>query len=453
MKPLKVIIVAYNQKAFVEAETELLKLYANVREDNIIIVDNGSDDGMAEWLNNSQYDYVVCDKGGNGYAEILNTVIHEFHIDTDILILNPAYFVLPYALEEMGRVLHEEKMTGAVSPTMIPLGNEIAKDYETAVDCVMKLQESTAPSLRNRGQIGLKANAVMLKAEMLREIGEFDKELTLPHNVMTDYSFRADLKGYKLLECGNAYFYAYETSSISRALQMESSADRRVLKDKWNMNYFNIQVNWNLMPYIQKKEYEEFSVLEVGCDCGANLYEGIKNEYPNAKIYGTEINKHAARIAACFFSVQTGNIEDHALDFGDEKFDYIIFGDVLEHLHDPTGTILYCKELLKKDGHILASIPNLMHYSVMKDLLNGNFTYTDTGLLDRTHIHFFTYKEIIKMFESAGYVIEKIDPFISSSSLSLQNEWVEKLLSISDEAEAFMFRAFQYLVSAKKIDN
>lgn len=219
------------------------------------------------------------------------------------------------------------------------------------------------------------------------------------------------------------------------------------------MNYFNNYANWNFMPYIQKEEYEEFSVLEVGCDCGANLYEGVKNEYPNARIYGIEINEHAARIAACFFPVQTGNIEDRELYFGDEKFDYIIFGDVLEHLHDPAGTIFYCKELLKKDGHILASIPNLMHYSVMKDLLNGNFTYTDKGLLDRTHIHFFTYKEIVKMFETQGYLIEKIEPLITTSSVSLQEKWVEKLMSISDEAEEFMFRAFQYLVSAKKSDD
>lgn len=102
----KVIMIAYNQKAFVEMGTELLKLYAGVSDKDIIIVDNGSDDGLSEWLKTSQYDYIVYDKDESGYAEILNTVMHEFHIDTDLLILNPAYFVLPYALEEMHIFIH-----------------------------------------------------------------------------------------------------------------------------------------------------------------------------------------------------------------------------------------------------------------------------------------------------------------------------------------------------------
>lgn len=214
MIPITVIIIACNQKKFVEAEADMLKLYAGVRDEDIIIVDNGSNDGLAEWLSVSPYNYIVCDKDGSGFAEIINTAIHEYQINTDILIINPSYIILPYALEEMQRVLHEEKMTGAVSPVMIPLGSKIAKDYKDAVDCVTKLQESKAPLLRNRGQIGLEADVILMKTDMLTEIGDFDERLTQPHNVMIDYSFQADLKGYKLLECENAYFYAYENSQI-----------------------------------------------------------------------------------------------------------------------------------------------------------------------------------------------------------------------------------------------
>ena len=74
------------------------------------------------------------------------------------------------------------------------------------------------------------------------------------------------------------------------------------------------------------------------------------------------------------------------MDFGGVTFDYIIFGDVLEHLRDPEGTLNYCKEFLKKGGSILASIPNIMHVSVVRDLLNGNFTYADQGPVSYTHL-------------------------------------------------------------------
>ena len=55
-------------------------------------------------------------------------------------------------------------------------------------------------------------------------------------------------------------------------------------------------------------------------------------------------------------------------------FDYIIFGDVLEHLHDPMAALAYCKDFLKEEGRIIANIPNVMHISVIEELLKGNFT-------------------------------------------------------------------------------
>ena len=85
--------------------------------------------------------------------------------------------------------------------------------------------------------------------------------------------------------------------------------------------------------------------------------------------------------------VKVGNIEDQEIPF-EGAFDYIIFGDVLEHLHDPQGIVRFCREKLTERGCILTSIPNVMHVTVMEQLLKGRFEYQDTGLLDRSHIHF-----------------------------------------------------------------
>ena len=79
----------------------------------------------------------------------------------------------------------------------------------------------------------------------------------------------------------------------------------------------------------------------------------LKNKYPNVKLYGAEINPSAASIASHVAQVQVANIEEKSLDYGEIKFDYIIFGDVLEHLRDPKATIEYCKGLLKENGKIL----------------------------------------------------------------------------------------------------
>lgn len=114
----------------------------------------------------------------------------------------------------------------------------------------------------------------------------------------------------------------------------------------------------------------------------------IRNAYPNAGIYGTDINESAISIARHIAIASVDNIEECNLNYPEGKFKYILFGDVLEHLRNPIEVLKYCKTLLSKDGKIIASIPNLMHISVVDDLLRGNFTYTETGLLDKTHINF-----------------------------------------------------------------
>ena len=98
---------------------------------------------------------------------------------------------------------------------------------------------------------------------------------------------------------------------------------------------------------------------------------------------------------------------------------------------------------------ILASIPNIMHISVLGDLLNGNFTYQDSGILDRTHLRFFTKGEIQKMFSRAGYEITDMGNtrvWISED----QQKLIQTLCTIST-SPADAFTAYQYLVKAKKL--
>jgi 2-polyprenyl-3-methyl-5-hydroxy-6-metoxy-1,4-benzoquinol methylase len=168
-------------------------------------------------------------------------------------------------------------------------------------------------------------------------------------------------------------------------------------------------------------------------------------------MYGSEINERSAKIAACVANVCVNNIEEQNLPFDSVRFDYIIFGDVLEHLRNPLEALKYCSKLLNQGGHIIASIPNLMHISVIEGLLNGNFTYTETGLLDKTHIHFFTFNEIVRMFQEAELEMENIlskEDWMSES----QKELIEQLGKMNLASQKFMFQAFQYIVIAKKYE-
>ena len=110
---------------------------------------------------------------------------------------------------------------------------------------------------------------------------------------------------------------------------------------------------------------------------------------------------------------ELGDIEKyHWLD-ADKKYDSIIFADVLEHLRNPEAVLKNCSQVLKDTGSILISVPNLGHNSVIISLLNDEFMYSETGLLDRTHVHFFTYESLVKTVADSGYYINEIVPIYS----------------------------------------
>lgn len=102
-----------------------------------------------------------------------------------------------------------------------------------------------------------------------------------------------------------------------------------------------------------------------------------------------------------------GDIWHYQLTIHENKFDYIIFADVLEHLYNPWLALERAASLLSENGKILISVPNISHNSVIIDLMNDKFNYRPTGLLDNTHLRFFTNTTLRKMVENAGLIINK----------------------------------------------
>ncbi|AOZ88904.1 SAM-dependent methyltransferase [Bacillus xiamenensis] len=161
-------------------------------------------------------------------------------------------------------------------------------------------------------------------------------------------------------------------------------------------------------PVIVSRIHEEWtSILDIGCGTG-QLGKVLKQQ--GRAIYGIEAFEDAAKQAEQTLDhVLCGNIEQMALPYRDEQFDCMIFGDVLEHLLDPWAALKKVKPFLKKEGVILASIPNIGHISTVLELLAGKFSYTDEGLMDQTHLRFFTLHEIHALFHSAGFHIRELE--------------------------------------------
>jgi GT2 family glycosyltransferase/2-polyprenyl-3-methyl-5-hydroxy-6-metoxy-1,4-benzoquinol methylase len=146
-------------------------------------------------------------------------------------------------------------------------------------------------------------------------------------------------------------------------------------------------------------------VLELGCATG---YMSRVFRDRGCQVVAVEIDpKAAARASAFCERVIVGDIEqmDLAQELGEDRFDVVVAADVLEHLKDPLSVLLTVKRYLRDDGYIVASIPNVAHGSVRLALLSGQFLYRELGLLDRTHLRFYTRDTMEKLLYDGGFVI------------------------------------------------
>ena len=217
-----------------------------------------------------------------------------------------------------------------------------------------------------------------------------------------------------------------------------------------NTELYNKYPNIPLLSFIDRGELESFSVLEIGCYRGTNLIY-VKEKYPNCICCGVDIDKEAISIAEKGIDCAiVADIEKQSLHFDEKSFDYIIFGDVLEHLKDPLSCLIYCERFLKDSGKILISIPNIQHVSILRELVHGRFIYEDTGLLDKTHLKFFTYYDFLLLLKNAHLspkqIIHRIVPIDEECT-----KLIDYLLSFnSSDVKKFMYEAYQYMVVAQK---
>ncbi len=151
-------------------------------------------------------------------------------------------------------------------------------------------------------------------------------------------------------------------------------------------------------------------VLDVGCGAGY-LGERLKSD-KHCFVIGVEIDKDKANQARdkldCVINSDIELIDDFA---GYGHFDAIIFADSLEHLRYPMITFQRLRHYLNADGYFLISLPNIANWMIRLNLLFGKFDYQESGILDKTHLHFFTLVTTKKFVQEAGFEIVYIGSY------------------------------------------
>ena len=421
MSKLKIIIVADNTN-WEYTRGCINSLAMDTNEIDLIVVNNGTPlekeylPDYVDYINNSTRE---------PYGKVINDALHTRGFNTDIVLLNPEIRCKREDILYLKMMAYNSASAGIVFA-----------------------------SNKTRGQVITPDRGIVYITKHANDCyGLFDKRLITEEATLLNASLQLMCQEKLLTYEIGGLNYIHEVFTETNEADLEH--DRDVMESIWGMKYFNTLGNSNIIqaltPYINsnRDKNDSIKIMEFGCDLGATLLEAKKrfSQYCNIHTLGVEVNHYAAEIA-------DGNTVDYIIELDIEKLqenhlkkqsiDFIIFGDVLEHLTHPERILKLCKYWLKPNGKIIASIPNLMHISAMKELVKGNFSYTDRGLLDRTHCHLFTRKEIIKMFEDTGYKVnmKSLETSVTTDERSL----IRTLVRLSGgETNDSDYTTFQYL--------
>jgi 2-polyprenyl-3-methyl-5-hydroxy-6-metoxy-1,4-benzoquinol methylase len=159
-------------------------------------------------------------------------------------------------------------------------------------------------------------------------------------------------------------------------------------------------------------------ILEIGCGNGATgalaLREGKCGSFIGVEMFAPV----AAEAAQVLTEVLVGNVEEMDLPFAPASFDALIMSEVLEHLVNPEQTLARLALLIKPGGLVMASSPNIAHWKVIKNLIAGRFDYEESGVMDRTHLRWFTPRSFQQMFENAGITVDSVTPIMPPMPLA-----------------------------------
>ena len=409
----------------------------------VIIFHKGSEELLQKCLASLELtagEYVEAVASCVTVDEFLQLTEQYSSVERDVLLLDGVAMVVQNSIANLVQALVDNPQAGMIA------GYNVALDK--LEECATRGWNYEAHTEERRvsleGCVG-----ILIRYQLLKDVAELAQ-----HIVSKKYLIRA--LSLKSLETGYENLIQWQSLMVLQGNPQDGTIEEQIhdveyVRQEWNieLSYYS-SIREDLINMIESNQSAHIKVLEVGCGTGATLLH-LAKRFPNADIHGVEIDERAAHFACKMAQVTCGNVEDCNLDYPQEHFDYIILGDVVEHLVNPQKVLIYLKSLLKQDGAILTSIPNVQHFSVVLPLLLGEFEYQDSGILDRTHLRFFTLSTIEDLMKECGLQIECV---LLGYRHDMKEDWIDQFLdrlcALSTAIKKDGFEVWQYRLKLRK---
>lgn len=451
-----IVILSYNLMELTQQCVESIRQNNLSSSYEIIVVDNNSTDGVREWLKEQEDIKLICNSENKGFPYGCNQGIKIAEPENNIFLLNNDTVVTPNAIFWLRMGLYEKECVGATGSVSnyVMNGQMIVEKYDTLTEYISYGKRNNLPRKNPyEKKLFLVGFALMLKRESLDNIGLLDVRFSPGQYEDNDLGIRLNYAGWQVLLCKNSFIYHYGSGGGKYTESWNSISEKNAnkLKEKWKFDIrYYTWARGEIIKLITHNPDQPIKVLEVGCGMGATLAK-IQYLWPQAMVCGIEIVERVAQIGANYLDIIQGNIETMEIPYAKEQFDYIILADVIEHLYEPEGTIKRLMPYLKKGGAFLCSVPNIMHVSVLMPLLQGQFDYQNAGILDRTHIRFFTLDSISKLFQRCGLEIEALTGKKGNELTEKEKQMMKALEMVPGITSTEAFQVHQYIFRARKI--
>ncbi len=455
MNKTAIIILTYNNFEFSKDCIESIRKYTDKDAYEIIVVDNNSTDETREWLKSQADIKLQLNENNEGFPRGCNIGIRMADPGSDILLLNNDTIVTPRWLENLQKCLYSSENVGAAGA--VSGHHENLQGVSFTYENMDRMQEcadknNISDSARWEEKVFLIGFCLLIKREVMDNIGLLDEAYSPGYVEDNDLSLRILEAGYRLLLCHDCFIHHYLGSGFRKDLTRFYPvlyANRATFQRKWKFETvrFDEIDHASLRILHEPDKQKSLNILELGCGIGVTLLK-IKYNYPNAELYGWEPDVNMAKISRHFASVSTAALDAAMNDFPDGFFDYIFIGYYPEQAQNPKAFLQSVHKKLKPGGWVVATVQNVLHFSRMRDLLNGNW-FLSGNRHKKIVTTDYTLKDFSALLADCGFANQFTFHWFSVLG-EADKAFIQKLCDIGQEEKDYNFSTYLYSIRAQK---